>query len=765
MQKYTNILLITMLLASFLGTAQNTLTGKIKSGDSLLAFATVALMDTPFGAVADENGIFILENVPNGTYLIVVSSIGYRKVEKEVHLNQNGQIDLGVFDLKEDVFGLEEVVVTDTMKETFVAASPIKVDVITARYLEKNISPTNIVEGVTLVNGVEEVVACGVCFTNSISINGLPGAYTAVLMDGSPIYGNLASVYGLNGIPTTLIDRFEVIKGPNSTLYGSEAVAGVINIITKNPEKQPLLSLDIMGTSHLESFGNIALAPKIGKFNGYVGVNYAYINDFDDNNQDGFGDVVNLDRLSAFTKWSMKRNSNKKFTIAGKYYYEDRRNGMEQYLANRAYRSLRGSDAVYGESIYTNRFELFGTYELATHENLKIDYSFSHHLQDSYYGADHYLANQNIAFANLIWSKNLVKHDLLIGGTLRYQNYDDNTVATEFLEGENVVNRPDNQFIPGVFVQDEWRTTKQLTLLTGARLDHYEAHGLIFSPRLSAKYKPSNWSTFRTNFGTGFRVVNLFTEDHAFITGQRTVEIIEALEPEKSYNVSFNFNHIFTIGESQGMIDIDANYTHFTNKIIPDYDTPGKIIYANSEGYAETKGIGITLNQQFTFPLAINASFNFQEVTQTEPDADGILQTDLVEFAPKWTGVATANYDWKKQGLNFSYTFRTTGPMTLPEVFDLDENGFPMGEARPTQSAPFSFQNIQITKDFKNKNLQVYLGIQNLGNYQQEVSPLVGFNDPNAAAGFSPYFDTAYAYSPIHGREVYLGVKWNTGKK
>ena len=765
MKHFAYIILILLTLTSFRAISQNAIRGKIQSDNGPMAFASIAIMDSNFGTIADENGKFTLEHLPDGSYQLVVSSVGYRRKQVDIVLQHNEDLDLGEIDLQEDILGLEEVVVTGTMKETFVAASPIKVDVLTARYLEKNISPTNLVEGIALVNGVEEVVACGVCFTNSISINGLPGAYTAVLMDGSPIYGNLASVYGLNGIPTTIIDRFEVIKGPNSTLYGSEAVAGVINIITKNPAKQALLSLDIMGTSHLESFGSVALAPKIGRFNGYIGLNYAYINDFDDDNGDGFGDIANLDRLSVFTKWSMKRKSNKKFNIAGKYYYEDRRNGVEAFLTDRAYRSLRGSADIYGESIYTNRFECFGTYEMPTEENLKIDYSFSHHLQDSYYGADHYFARQNIAFAKFIWSKYFEQHDLLVGSTLRYQSYDDNTTATETIIDRISSNRPDNQFIPGLFIQDEWRSSEAFTLLTGMRLDHYQAHGLIFSPRLSAKYKTSDWSTFRTNFGTGFRVVNLFTEDHAFITGQRSVEILEALEPEKSYNISFNFNHIFNIGNSQGTIDIDANYTHFTNKIIPNYDIPSKIIYANSEGFALTKGVGLTINQQFKFPLAINASFNLQDVTQTEPDANGNQQTKEVEFASKWSGVTTLNYDWRKWGLNLSYTFRVTGPMALPEVYDLDENGFPLSEARPTRSQAFSIQNIQLTKSFKTQNLQLYLGIQNLWNYQQEFSPLVGFNDPNTATGFSQYFDTAYAYSPIHGREVYLGIKWNTGKR
>ena len=121
------------------------------------------------------------------------------------------------------------------------------------------------------------------------------------------MYGNLASVYGLNGIPNMIIDRLEIIKGPSSTLYGSEAVAGVINIITKNPEDQPFLSLDFQATSHLESYVNMALTPKFGKTIGYFGFNWDRKNNYDDYNFDGFGDDINLDRFSIFNKWNIYR--------------------------------------------------------------------------------------------------------------------------------------------------------------------------------------------------------------------------------------------------------------------------------------------------------------------------------------------------------------------------------------------------------------------------------------------------------------------------
>ncbi len=722
----------------------------VDTNSSGIPYVNIGVKDSRIGTNSDENGFFSLE-LEDGSYKLIISSVGYDRHEQTVTVS--GKTHLDPIVLMENSLGLNEVVVTGTQYETYLKSSPVKVEVVTSEYLMKNFAPTNLVEGISMINGVQEVVACGVCYTNSISINGLPGPYTAVLMDGTPIYGSLAATYGLNGIPTSIIDRFEVIKGPSSTLYGSEAVAGVINIITKDPDEHPLFSLDIMGTSHLESFGNIAFSPRSGKHRGYVGINYAYINDFDDDNADGFGDMASLDRISLFSRWNINRKSGKLFTITGKLYFEDRRNGVEEFLKDRAYRELRGDDTVYGESIYTYRSELFGKYEFGSGFNL--DYSFSHHEQDSYYGADHYRAEQSILFGNFTWRKDLENHRLLTGLTLRSQLYDDNTVATELTDGSNY---PDNQFTPGLFVQDEWIVSKKVTLLSGLRADFHRDYQLEWSPRFSVKYNPWPYTTFRLNTGTGFKLVNLFTEDHAFVTGQRQVVIEEELRPEESYNITLNANHAFVLGESQGMFDLDLYYTHFSNKIIPDYDTPGQIIYRNIDGTAETKGISANLTQQWVNGLGLVAGATFQRAVEISDEGKR-----AIEFAPDWSGVFTLNYLWRKADITLAYTANISGPMQLPEVYDLDENGNPFGSPRPTRSVPFSMQNFQVQKQF-NAETSVYVGVQNLFNYQQELSPLVGYNDPNFSSGFSPYFDTSYSFSPLHGREFYLGIRWNPGK-
>lgn len=748
-------------LSNILVAQDASLKGQVYADGQSVPFASISLEGTTIGVSADMDGLFVLNEVPAGLHTVVISAVGYQSTTQQLSFMQEEVKDLGQVDLKEDVLGLDAVVVTGTMKRTFLKDSPIKVSVMTGQFLQENRSPVSLVEGISMVNGVEEVVECGVCGTNSLRINGLEGPYTAVLMDGTPMFGNLASVYGLNGIPTSLIDRIEVIKGPSSTLYGSEAVAGVINVITKQPEQQPLLSADIRSTTHREVYGNIGMARKFNKWTGFVGADYAYVNDFHDEVADGFGDVVGVDRISLFSKWSMHRKNNKSFFIAAKYLYEDRHNGVQDFLKDRAYRTLRGSEAVYGESIYTHRYELFGSYQLPSEENFKLDYSFSHHDQDSYYGSDYYQARQTIAYGNFLWDKNIGQHSLIAGATYRFQHYDDNTLAT-FSADEN---EPSRQSIPGVFIQNEWAPSKDLAILTGARLDHYTAHGPIFAPRLNLKFKPGAWSTIRLNVGSGFRIVNLFTEDHAFVTGQRKVQIEEELAPERSWNVSLNYNQIHHMMGGQGTWDLDLFYTYFNNRIIPDYDTEGLIIYANSAGHAVSRGISFSFAQNFTFPLSFNIGVTLQDVTQTSLNEAEVFETTKVEFAPQYTSTGTLNYRWKKAGLLAAWTFNLTGPMDLPEVYDLDEQGMPKTISRPTRSKTWSRHTLQLTKRFVKNDWQLYAGVENLFNQRQELSPLVGVNDPNSAPGFSEYFDTVYAYAPLSGREFYLGVRFTINQK
>ena len=751
------------LILPFIINAQLTnVNGVVKSESGTLGYASVSLLNSENGVIADGNGYFEIEIDLLKDNNLLISYIGH--VSKKISLtNKNLNFNNLIIYLEEDINGLNEIVVTGTLKDEYVTESPVKVNVITAKKINSFLpsAGTNITKIVQLINGAQEVIACGVCYTNSISINGLEGPYTSVLMDGIPMYGNLASVYGLNGIPNMIIDRLEIVKGPSSTLYGSEAVAGVINIITKNPDDQPFISLDVQVTSHLESYLNMAVTNQIGKTTGYFGVNWDRKNDYDDYNNDGFGDDINLDRISLFNKWNISRKSKKQFIISSRYYFEDRRNGVQEFLKNGNYKNLRGSEKIYGESIYTYRFELFGKYEFDFIEDFEVNYSYSKHDQNSYYGSDYYVAKQDIFFTQFTLSKKYNKHDFLYGLSIKNNLYDDNTIATEKVVDGDIINNASNQFIPGLLVQDQFKSSDKISLVGGLRLDHFKDHGLIFAPSFHIKYNPGQWLAFRLNVGTGFRLVNLFAEDHAFVTGQREVKIVEELQPEKSKSLILNTNYIYTGFNGSGNFDIDLFYTYFSNKIIPNYDIQKYIIYQNSEGYSYSKGVSGAWNHSFLNGIAFTLNFNHQVVKYTENNNNIKTMFDM-EHSPRWTAGLNIKFP-----LNNTWSINTSsnyvGIMQLPEVFDMKNNGQISEISRPQRSKPFSIHNVNINGKLSNKN-EVYFGILNIFNFRQKESPLVAYNDPNYNKGFSPFFDTSYTYAPNHGIEVFVGYKFNLTK-
>ena len=436
----------------FLGIASingqtNSISGKVTSNGEVLPFVNVYLKKNKQGTSTNENGFFELKNIPNGTYTIIASSIGFKFKSKKITLTGNQKI-VKNFNLKVND-ALEEIVISGTLRPVTKSNSPVPVEVYSKTFFRKNPTPS-IFESLQNVNGVRPQLNCSVCNTGDIHINGLEGAYTFVLIDGMPIVSGLSTVYGLTGIPQALIERVEIVKGPASTLYGSEAVGGIINVITKKPANAPLLSTDTFASSWGEVNLDVGLRYNASeKVQGLLGLNYFNFQNRIDNNNDNFTDLTLQNRISIFNKVNIERKSNKVFTIAGRYVYEDRWGGEMDWG-----KEFRGGNQIYGESIYTNRWETFGTYELPTSENLSFQFSANGHYQDSFYGETSYDAEQLIGFGQLVYNKQLgKKHDLLLGAAYRYTFYDDNTFAT--LNENGVNNSPSIIHLPGVFAQDE----------------------------------------------------------------------------------------------------------------------------------------------------------------------------------------------------------------------------------------------------------------------------------------------------------------------
>ncbi len=738
-----------------------TISGKIISESKPIQYATIFLVGTQTGASTDTLGFYKIENVKAGTYQVQVSCVGFNKMSKPITVKKGDNIELS-FDLTNIANNLGEVVITGTLKEVSRLESPVPVEVYKPGYFKKNPTPT-IFEALQNVNGVRPQLNCNVCNTGDIHINGLEGPYTMVLIDGMPIVSSLSTVYGLSGIPNSLVERIEVVKGPASSLYGSEAVGGLINIITKKPQNAPLFSADIFSTSWKEYNADISFKANAGeKASVLTGINYFNFQTKVDNNNDNFTDMTLQNRISIFQKWNFERKENRSFSLAGRYMYEDRWGGDMRWN-----KIFRGGDSIYGESIYTKRWEVLGNYQLPTKEKFMLSFSYNNHDQDSRYGTTSYIAQQNIAFSQLTWDKKIGNNDLLVGTALRYTFYDDNTPATATADTINQQNQPQKTWLPGVFVQDEITLASKHKLLLGIRYDYNSFHGNIFTPRFAYKWTVNPQNIIRINAGTGFRVVNLFTEDHAALTGARTIEIKNELNPEQSYNVNINFiKKIFAKNGTSVGLDGSVFYTYFNNRIVGDYDTdPNKIIYNNLNGYAESKGVSLNIDVAFNNGLKIIAGGTVMENTLTE---NGITEQQIL--TEKITGVWAISYKVKKLNLAIDYTGNVYSPMRLPILGDTDP--------RRATSPWWSIQNIQLIYTGL-KNIEIYGGVKNLLNWTpNKGNPFIiartndpfdkevqfGSNGQVIATPNNPYgltFDPTYIYGPNQGARAFLGVRIN----
>ena len=683
--KYLALLWIT--LASHYCIAQSaSLNGKVTDNGEPLPLANVLLKGTEMGTATDIDGVFELTGIQPGDYVILVTSLGYQPYQTKISLRDGVNKSINI-QLESSAQSLDETVVTGTLKPVSRLESPVPVEVYSPTFLKKN--PTaSVFDALQNVNGVRPQINCNVCNTGDIHINGLEGPYTLVLIDGMPIVSGLGTVYGLTGIPNSLIEQIEIVKGPASSLYGSEAVGGLINIITKNAISAPEFFADGFATGWGEYNLDVGSKISIGdKTNLLLGLNYFNYDVPVDNNGDNFTDLTLQDRVSIFQKWNFERKDNRLFSLAGRFFYEDRWGGEMQWTPE-----YRGGDEIYGESI-----------------------------------------------------------------AVRYNYYDDNTPATT---------EADNIWIPSVFVQDEYSFAPKHSFLAGLRYDYDQRHGNILTPRAAYKWKISDNDIFRVNAGTGFRVVNLFTEDHAALTGSRDVVIAEELKPERSVN--FNINYLKKIYSDNGTfigLDASAFYTQFSNVILPDYETnPNQIIYDNLDGKSVSQGVSANLDIAFPSSFKIMVGATWQDVSSTE---NGVTQQQIL--TESITATWNLSYTFHALKLTADYTGNLYGPMRLPLLGDLD----PRSEYSPT----WSIQNIQFTYKGLN-NIEVYGGIKNLLDWTpNRGNPFIiaRANDPfdrevtfdsngNAVAtANNPYaltFDPSYVYGPNQGIRGFFGLRY-----
>ncbi|NJL77623.1 MAG: TonB-dependent receptor, partial [Saprospiraceae bacterium] len=489
------------------------ISGKILDKKDPAVGATILILETKQGASSDKEGNFALEKVASGTYTLKISTIGYLSKELPVTVS-NSDVAIGEIFLQEDFLKLEQVVVTATRDEILRKDAPIMCSVVDDKIFNATQSIV-LAEGLSFQPALRIENNCQNCGFNGLRMNGLEGAYSQILIDGRPIYNSLQGVYGLEQIPNNMIDRVEVVRSGGSALYGSSAVAGTVNIITKEPIKNSAYFSTnqalVDGKAHDQTY---MLGGDVVGSNGKSGisVNTFHRNrQFWDANDDGFSEMGKLKSNSFATKAFYKPSELSKITFNGYYINEVRRGGNKFDLA------FEETDIT--EAATHNIFNGGITYEQYTKNK---NHKFSTYLngqvlnRDSYYGAEQdpnaYGDSKDVSFVGgFQYTGKLGKfaggsHTLVSGFEYNHNNLKDNAPAYQ-----RFINQTANQF--GFYLQDVWEIGAKLNVLLGGRIDRHNLVGeSIISPRANILYKVTPNLQFRVGYARGFRAPQVFDE-------------------------------------------------------------------------------------------------------------------------------------------------------------------------------------------------------------------------------------------------------------
>ena len=775
--RYLSYTFILVLFFAFNSKAQKTdamLFGDVRSGEQHIPFATITIKGTTIGTAADATGHFKMTDIPLGTQTIIISAIGFKPLEQTYNFEKEKSITIQV-ELESDNIGLEQVVVSADRNAKSRREAGTIVNSINAKLFERTQNVT-LSEGLNFTPGLRMENNCQNCGFSQVRMNGLEGAYSQILVNSRPVFSGLAGVYGLELIPANMIERVEVIRGGGSAMYGSNAVAGTINLITKDPITN---SFGVSSTYAAISgnSGNISDDFNLN-FNGsFVSDDYKTgmsIYGFTRNrspfdaNDDGFSEIALIENTTLGARIFQRLGNRSKLTFDYFNINEFRRGGNKFELP------LHEADI--SESVRHKINSGSVSFDLLLRESDKFSAFFSAQGVDrgSYYGANQDLSaygqTDDFTFASGIQYTRQLGYFLFSPATLTSgveangSNLTDSKLgyysSDEDVHYGNTLVADQQVYTQAAFLQSEWKI-KKLVITSGLRFDHYvisdnthntdNVSGNVFSPRLSLLYNLSDNLQWRTGFAKGFRAPQIFDEDlHIETSGSRKVIHVndENLKQESSNSYSTSLDYSTHFDRWQIQFLVEGFYTQLINPFSNDYGTPdqnGVVIYTrrNSKNDATVKGINLEFNASPSARLQLQSGFTIQNSEFKEAQEFG-----EVKFfrSPDNYGYLSMNYS---PGLlfNISLTGNYSGSMLVP-YFGPKLDNPQEGELIKTNS--FFDAGVKFTYDIKISEvvkMQLSGGVKNIFNSFQ--------SDFDSGVDRDP----AYVYGPLSPRTIYFGLK------
>ncbi len=768
-------LLLTFLTIGTLQAQTAMVSGKVTAEDNPLAYAEVFLEDTEIGTATDGDGNYLIKNISAGTYTITVKYLGYVTISEKITLSE-GQSLKKNFSLQEDALNLDGVVITGTRYSQDRVNNPVVVGVIDAKLFNATQSIA-ISEGLNFNPGVRVETNCQNCGFTQVRLNGLEGAYSQILINSRPIFSALNSVYGLDQIPTNIVDRIEVVRGGGSALYGSNAIAGTVNIITKDPVEN---SWEIRSNTAIidgdaldQTFNINGTIVNESLTSGISVYGMSRNRDSYDADGDGFTELVELENTVLGAKAFFKPGERSKITLDLSALEEYRRGGNRLDLAPHFTDITEELDhnTIFGGINYEqwsknekNKFSVYASTQRTE--------------RDSYYGGlGGSTAPEDLELA--INSYGFTEDFSLVAGVQFNHYFSNNDVLTAGVENQNYdtedeiagFNRLVDQNVntTGFFAQYEWKPSKKFTALLGGRYDISNVDGTysvgsidrtadanldIFSPRISLLYKLNENLRFRGGYARGFRAPQAYNEDLHISSagGDQVISILsDNLDQETSDAFTASLNYTETKGLTQVSFLLEGFYTELSDPFATVVTgNIGNIILeevVNGEG-ATVAGVnfeaGYSPSNKFTFQLGGTIQQTaFDEDQELFNDGNNVVVVDEFTRNPNLYGYFTSYFN-VSEAFKIDLTGTYTGSMIVPRITGAD------GFVDLIDSDSFFDVNLKASYHFKVANdflLELSGGIRNVFNsYQSEFDQ-------------GPERDSDFIFGPAAPRSLFVAIK------
>ena len=718
-----------------------------------LSFVNVQIKGTTLGCLTDESGHFYLKNLPEGQLTLVFSMMGYETLEKVVTLHRDTLVEMNVA-ISETSFVIDNVVVTANKYATKQKEVATIVNVIPPLIIESTTSNT-MADVLNFQTGLRVEETCSNCGVPQIRINGLEGQYTQILMDSRPIFSSLASVYGLEQLPAGMVDRIEVIRGGGSALYGANAIAGVVNIITKEPSRN---SFNISNTSAFTQAGTydintnmnasvVSENQKAGLFLFGVQRNRQQY----DRDNDGYSDIPHINSTTVGFRSYFKTSDYSKITAEYHHTNEFRRGGY-------GIDSLQPHESPLTEQLKHNIDAATAKWDMYTADNkhfVSVYTSFQHIARDSYFGTNYnpnaYGKSTDIvsvtgAQYRFSYPCGIMNADLSAGAEYSYNQLRDQILGYD----RNTLQRV---HLGGGYVQNEWKN-KQWSILVGGRL---EQHSLldkpVFSPRANIRYTPIEPIILRLSYASGYRAPQIYEEDlHVGAVGGEVslITLDENLKPEYSHSISGSIDMYKRFGKWDLNLTLEGFFTQLNDVftlVENGHDAQGNLLLTrtNASG-ARVAGMNLEAKVGFGHLLTFQAGYTYNHSRYIEPlqwsENPNIAPQRRMFRTPEHYGYFLCNIE-PVEHFHIVTNGKVTGNMLVQHFA-----GYVPEDEEVTTPTFFEW-DIKVCYDiplYKHYTLEINAGVKNiLDNYQSDIDQ--GMDR-----------DAGYIYGPATPRTFFAGI-------